>query len=211
MSSEISTKNWVDGYTVHEIHEANLARQLLRRKYGVHTKPTIPDSRFPTKYMNAYVSHFKARALSPEYQGVANQQEKLKMIAEEWKQLSPEARKVCLNQSLLHFPAPVDSIRPGWLLINIVYSSLSRRWRKSTRPGTRRRWKHTGRELPRNKVLQRDVDEKRPARAFVHYDLYAAVACFECLTGLMGKELGCVNVHICFHCSECLCPGLIYS
>jgi hypothetical protein len=104
VANEINRKAWVESYTVHQIHEANLARNLLRRKYSIRAKYAIPDPRFPTKYSSAYISHFKARAHAPEFQAIRSPQEKLKAIADEWKNLDAEGRKVC--------PHPVTYIHP---------------------------------------------------------------------------------------------------
>jgi hypothetical protein len=95
VANEINRKTWVDSYSVQQIHEANLARALLRRKYSIRAKHAIPDPRFPTKHVSAYISHFKARSRAPEFQSIASPQERLKAIADEWKHLDAEGRKVC--------------------------------------------------------------------------------------------------------------------
>jgi hypothetical protein len=115
--------------------------------------------------LSAYISHFKARHSAPELQGFATPQEKLKAIADEWKNLDAEARKVC--------PYSVASIHIEWLLTRLARFSPLRRWRQSTMPGSRRRWTNTGRgQLPKNNVLA-TCWQAGSARPFVHYEYYS--------------------------------------
>ncbi|KAL2178533.1 uncharacterized protein P884DRAFT_276449 [Thermothelomyces heterothallicus CBS 202.75] len=92
VTNDVNFRNWVDSHTAHEIREANLARQLLRRKYSIQVGPTIRDPRFPKPALNGYAAYVKSRYHAPEYDGV-KPSERLVRIGEEWKTLSPEQRK----------------------------------------------------------------------------------------------------------------------
>ncbi|KAL2159193.1 hypothetical protein VTH06DRAFT_2625 [Thermothelomyces fergusii] len=92
VTNEANLKSWIEEHTAQEIREANLARQLLRRKYGLNVGPTIQDPRFPKPAMNGYAAYVKSRYHAPEYEGV-KPTEKLVKIGEEWRAMSPEQRK----------------------------------------------------------------------------------------------------------------------
>lgn len=93
VANDVMHKKWVDSYTAQEIHDANLARLLLRRKYSAKVKPTIDDPRWPNKHMTPYVSYIKSRFHAPDLEA-HNGKVRFTKIALEWKQLGAEERKV---------------------------------------------------------------------------------------------------------------------
>ncbi|KAK4158142.1 hypothetical protein C8A00DRAFT_39527 [Chaetomidium leptoderma] len=92
VANDVTYRNWVDSYTAQEIHDANLARHLLRRKHSAKIKPTIDDPRFPNKHMSSYVAYMKSRFHAPDLEAHTGQVRFTK-IAAEWKQLGAEERK----------------------------------------------------------------------------------------------------------------------
>ncbi|KAK4250452.1 hypothetical protein C7999DRAFT_38526 [Corynascus novoguineensis] len=89
---EVNFRNWVDSHTVQEIREANLARQLLKRKYSIQAGQTIHDPRYPKQAINGYAAYVKSRYHAPEFEGV-KPNDRVVRIGAEWRALSPEERK----------------------------------------------------------------------------------------------------------------------
>ncbi|PKS10586.1 hypothetical protein jhhlp_002340 [Lomentospora prolificans] len=83
-------KTWVETYTAQEIHEANLARGRLNRKFNKsHRK--IVDDRQPKRPLTAYSLFVKARWASGQV-NAASAADASKTLASEWKAL-PESEK----------------------------------------------------------------------------------------------------------------------
>lgn len=99
----MNLKKWVASRTVHEIHEANLARMHLRRKYNLTVKPTLNDPRYPKQALSAWAVFIKSRSSSPE---IANEPvtTKFSKLAAEWKQMGAEERKVRIFARILLIP-----------------------------------------------------------------------------------------------------------
>lgn len=140
VTNEVNLKNWVDSHSAQEIREANLARQLLKRKYDIQVGPTIRDPRFPKPVMNGYAAYVKSRYHAPEYEGVSPTDRLIK-IGQEWKKLSPEQRKVSSGKYplwLSHFSMSRRS------LTQLDHDSPSPRSRRRISRDTGRRWRHSG-------------------------------------------------------------------
>lgn len=92
--NDAAFKAWVASHTANEIHEANNARRLLRRKQGkqVTRNYIIHDERQPKRPTSPYAHFIKARWASGEFTGRPT--EMAKQMAEEFKNLEPAARKV---------------------------------------------------------------------------------------------------------------------
>lgn len=91
-ANEINLKNWIDSHSVQEIREANVARNLLKRRKSAPTKHTLPDSRFPKGRLTAYMAYVKARYTSQEFEGLQSKA-RLSHISSEWKEFNDEQRK----------------------------------------------------------------------------------------------------------------------
>lgn len=92
----MALKNWVDSHTPWEIHVANRARMVLRRKYNVSARKTIPDPRYPKQPQTPFGIFLKAQHETRDF-GDVTFTEAMSQIGAEWKKLTPEERKVWWN------------------------------------------------------------------------------------------------------------------
>ncbi|KAH6636659.1 hypothetical protein F5144DRAFT_188866 [Chaetomium tenue] len=91
-ANEINLRNWIDSHSVQEIREANVARNLLKRRKSTPIKHTLPDSRFPKGRLTAYMAYVKSRYTAQEFEGLQSQN-RLSKISSEWKGFNDEQRK----------------------------------------------------------------------------------------------------------------------
>ncbi|KAK7193825.1 hypothetical protein DPSP01_011882 [Paraphaeosphaeria sporulosa] len=91
---------WILSHTPEEIAAANYARAALKRKLGLKSKyDTLIDPRHNKAARSGpFVLFAKERLSSGEYQGIVVQ-ERMKLVANEWKALSPSEKKVFEDQS----------------------------------------------------------------------------------------------------------------
>jgi hypothetical protein len=94
VANEVALKAFVESRTVYEIHEANLARSRLRTKHGKVGLLPFNDPRYPTRSLTSYFAFIKSRLRSPEFEGQLGQT-RIVALAEQWKNMSAEERKVC--------------------------------------------------------------------------------------------------------------------
>jgi hypothetical protein len=88
-----------------EIRQANLARLMLKRRFKNYTKPLIRDGRIPRRPSTAPLRFYKERWASGDYVHLSAP-EVVKLLVKEYKDLSPEQKKVTGNHCLLLFPLP---------------------------------------------------------------------------------------------------------
>jgi hypothetical protein len=125
VANEAVLRDWIQSRTVREIYEANLARHYLRRKFGI-AKSTFDDPRYPARPVNSWAAFVKSRYHGVSEAGDLNQQTKMVKLAQEWKQLSAEERKVGRKPDpriSIHVYAPCLGICQ-WLLTYSIVSAV---------------------------------------------------------------------------------------
>ncbi|KAK4099778.1 hypothetical protein N658DRAFT_487369 [Parathielavia hyrcaniae] len=93
-ANQVALREWIQTHPPQRIHDANLARKLLRRKHKASTGHFFADPRYPAKAMNSYAAFVKSRFHASDVDDPTTSQAKLTKISAEWKQLSAEERKV---------------------------------------------------------------------------------------------------------------------
>jgi hypothetical protein len=106
--SEAAYKRWVESHDPVTIQTANAARASLRRKLEANPDhkrkrsawPPIRDERATKRPLNAYAQFSVNRNASGDFKNI-RLGERSKLIAEEWKALSADEKKVCQLTSLV--------------------------------------------------------------------------------------------------------------
>lgn len=88
-------RQWIESHPATTIHEANLARQRLR-KLGVRALP-LQDHRQVVHLRNRYTYFYQERTKSGDFRGL-KMVEAVKLIAREWSALSASEKKVCRSR-----------------------------------------------------------------------------------------------------------------
>ena len=91
-ANDTAYRQWIESHTPTVIHEANLARQHLKR-LGVHATP-LQDHRQVKGLRTTYTYFYQSRMQTGDFRGL-KVSEAAKLIGREWKGLSASEKKVC--------------------------------------------------------------------------------------------------------------------
>ena len=102
IENESAYKKWIDSHTPEQIRLANNARHSLNKKEGRKGNrklSLLEDPRIPKRAPPVWAFFCKERWSSGDFKGITAP-EGSKRIWQEWKELSPSQRKVCVYCSL---------------------------------------------------------------------------------------------------------------
>jgi hypothetical protein len=91
----IRLEQWIASRPVDEIRKANLARLNLKRR-NIKTRSLLSDARYPKGPASPWSNFIKAKLGGTEFSG-ADRTARFRELAAEYKALTPEERKVCLQ------------------------------------------------------------------------------------------------------------------
>ena len=93
-ANKLAYKKWILSHTPDEILTANNARKSLGRLLKRPRKfPPLHDERLVKRPMPSYMLFHKARSDTGDYKHMALQ-ERVRLIAKEWRELGPTEKKV---------------------------------------------------------------------------------------------------------------------